>query len=40
MTFDDHEKLRRLLALLEQDHYLKRDMDGRYQFRFPLIRRW
>ncbi|WP_089936478.1 hypothetical protein [Candidatus Entotheonella palauensis] len=40
ILFDDREQLRRLLALLEQDHYLKRDMEGRYQFRFPLICRW
>ncbi len=40
MPFDDREKLLRLLALLERDHYLKRDMDGRYQFRFPLTCRW
>lgn len=40
MAFDDREKLLRLLALLERDHYLKRDMNGRYQFRFPLIGRW
>jgi hypothetical protein len=40
LTFDDREKLLRLLALLERDHYLKRDINGRYQFRFPLICRW
>lgn len=40
MPFDDREKLLRLLALLERDHYLKRDVNGRYQFRFPLICRW
>jgi hypothetical protein len=38
--FDDREHLLRLLSLLERDHYLKRAEDGRYQFRFPLIRRW
>jgi hypothetical protein len=38
--FDDRERLLRLLSLLERDHYIKRTEDGRYQFRFPLIRRW
>ena len=38
--FDDRDRLLRLLSLMERDHYLKRDEDGRYQFRFPLIRRW
>lgn len=38
-TFDDRERLLRLLSFMERDHYLKRDADG-YRFRFPLIRRW
>jgi hypothetical protein len=38
--FDDRERLVRLLSLMERDHYLKRDEEGRYHFRFPLIRRW
>ena len=38
--FDDRERLLRLLSLMESDHYLGRADDGRYQFRFPLIRRW
>jgi hypothetical protein len=38
--FDDRECLLNLLSLMERDHYLKRDDDGRYGFRFPLIRRW
>lgn len=38
--FDDRERLIRLLNLMERDHYLKRDEDGTYRFRFPLIRRW
>lgn len=38
--FDDRERLLRLLSLMERDHYLKREDDGRFQFRFPLIRRW
>lgn len=39
-SFDDRERLLDLLSLMERDHYLKRAEDGRYQFRFPLIRRW
>ena len=39
-TFDDRERLLRLLSLLERDHYLIRDDDGRYRFRFSLISRW
>ena len=38
--FDDREALLSLLKLLVQDHYLSRDSDGAYQFRFPLIKRW
>ncbi len=38
--FDDRERLLNLLSLMERDHYLKRDNDGRYGFRFPLIQRW
>jgi hypothetical protein len=38
--FDDTEQLRTLLKLLQQDHYLDRDAEGHYAFRFPLIRRW
>jgi hypothetical protein len=34
------ERLRALLKLLQQDHYLDRDPDGGYRFRFSLIRRW
>jgi hypothetical protein len=36
----DIERLRELLKLLQQDHYLERDGTGRYAFRFPLVRRW
>jgi hypothetical protein len=38
--FDDIERLRDLLKLLEQDYYLARPSAGHYTFRFPLIRRW
>jgi hypothetical protein len=36
----DREPLRRLLKLMQRDHYLEQDADGRFGFRFPLIRRW
>jgi len=36
----DRNNLLRLLRLLDADHYLSRDTDGRYRFRFLLIRRW
>jgi hypothetical protein len=39
-TFDDRERLLSVLSLMERDHYLKRDAEGQYHFRFPLIRRW
>ena len=38
---EDLEAVRDLLQRLGQDHYLMRTTeDGRYAFRFPLIRRW
>lgn len=40
LKFDDRDHLLRTLRLLERDHYLKRDMEGRYLFRFPLVKRW
>lgn len=36
----DRERLIDLLKLIEQDHYLSRDDQGRYQFKFPLLQRW
>ena len=36
----DPERVRKLLKLLEQDHYVTRDEEGRYRFRFPLLQRW
>lgn len=37
----DRELLRRILALLQRDHYLRQSPDdGAYTFRFPLIKRW
>lgn len=38
-SFDDEERLRELLHLLQQDHYLNHEPSG-YRFRYPLIRRW
>ncbi|WP_422928856.1 hypothetical protein [Singulisphaera sp. PoT] len=38
--FGDRDELVRVLRLMERDHYLIRDTDGRIRFRFPLIRRW
>lgn len=29
-----------LLNSLAKDHYVTRDEDGRYRFRFPLIQKW
>ena len=37
---DDVDELVRVLRLMERDHYLIRDPEGRVQFRFRLIRRW
>jgi len=39
-SFDDRERLLRLLSLMVRDHYLSRDPKGCYRFAFPLIRRW
>lgn len=39
-SFDDRERLLHVLSLMERDHYLKKDAEGQYQFRFPLISRW
>lgn len=36
----NRDDLLRLLRLMNADHYLSRDADGGYRFRFPLIRRW
>jgi hypothetical protein len=40
IVLDDEERLRALLDLLQQDHYLERDVGGSYVFRLPLLRRW
>lgn len=40
METEDVEKVREMLTLLQRDHYVQRHNDGKYSFRFPLIRRW
>ncbi|MBU0754747.1 MAG: ATP-binding protein, partial [Planctomycetes bacterium] len=40
MVMDDPEKVRRVLALLKNDHYVEQDAEGDYRFKFPLIQRW
>lgn len=40
IEFNDRNHLLKLLRLLESDHYLKRDLNGNYSIRFPLIQRW
>ena len=37
---EDVESVRSVLTLLQRDHYVTQQKDGRYAFRFPLIRRW
>jgi len=37
---DDRDLLIELLKLIEQDHYLARNNEGRYEFQFPLLKRW
>ena len=37
---EDRNDLLRLLCLMDADHYLSRETEGGYRFRFPLIRRW
>ncbi len=36
----DLEQLRKLLRLMAQDHYLNKNTDNKYSFRFSLIKRW
>jgi hypothetical protein len=36
----DREGLRKLIKLMQRDHYLEQDERGTYRFRFALIRRW
>ncbi len=37
---EEVEKVRRMLTLLQRDHYIELETDKTYRFRFPLIRRW
>lgn len=39
-TTGDDEAVRRVLGLLERDHYVARQSNGAYSFRLQLIRRW
>ncbi|WP_153018614.1 ATP-binding protein [Marichromatium gracile] len=36
----EREGLRDLVKLMQRDHYLEQDSDGRYRFALDLIRRW
>jgi len=37
----DTEDFRKLLKLMQHDHYLMQDVDtGSYRFRFDIIRNW
>lgn len=38
--YDNRDNLLRVLRLMERDHYLVRNSDNMYRFKFPLIRRW
>ena len=37
---EDREAARQVLTMLQRDHYVMQENDGRYRFVFPLIRRW
>ena len=37
---EDTELVRKVLTLIQLDHYITRNTDGAYMFRFPIIRRW
>ena len=40
METEDSETTRNVLALLQRDHYVVQQTDGKFQFRFPIIQRW
>ena len=40
MPIENRDVVIELLNSLAKDHYLQRDEDGRYAFRFPLLQRW
>lgn len=37
---EDSESARKVLTRIQLDHYITRDTNGAYLFRFPVIRRW
>jgi hypothetical protein len=40
-SFNDKKRLRNVLGLMEDDHYIKQDeVSGGHEFRFPLVKRW
>jgi hypothetical protein len=39
-SISDEEAIRRLLKLLQRDHYIVFSVEGDYQFRYPLIQRY
>jgi len=40
LVTEDRESAHEILTLLQRDHYILQQMDGKYRFRFPLIQRW
>jgi hypothetical protein len=40
MVSEDTESVRHALTLLQLDHYITKNLEGTYHFRFPIIRRW
>ncbi len=40
MRFENRDDVIDLLKSLAKDHYLIRDAEGRYRFRFPLVQKW
>lgn len=40
LALDDRDRLIGLLRSLALDHYLKSDTEKRYEFRFPLLKKW
>jgi hypothetical protein len=40
METEDSEMVRSMLTLLQRDHYVIRETNGAFRFRFPLIQRW
>ena len=40
MGLDSREELLGVVRMLERDHYIARGDDGRFGFRFSLLKRW